>query len=205
MESMIRVWGLTGLMGSGKSAALAILKGRGHPVLDADEVSRWVVDPTREEGREGLIAVRANFGDAVIAPDGGLDRAGLRKIISADPHARVRLEKLLHPRILQRMEREIAAWAAQGHKLGFVEGVRLIESGYLDRLAGLIVVQSEAASRLGRVRVRDGLTDHEIEALMATQDGAFMARHATVVWNNDGALQELEAQVDAFLRQEAAR
>lgn len=201
----IRVWGLTGLIGSGKSAALAILRQHACPTLDADWVARQVVDPSRPEGRQGLAAVKATFGDTVLASDGGLDRAALRAVIARDPAKRDLLEGLLHPLILEGIEREIQAWSTAGERLGVIEGTRLIEAGYAQRLAGLIVVSSEAARRLERVRLRDGIAEREVQAISALQNGELMLSQADVVWTNDGNLAALEAQVVAFLKKEGGR
>jgi len=198
----IRVWGLTGLIGSGKSLALEMLKRKGCPAIDADEVSRWVVDPSRDEGTEGLSRVRLAFGEEVFLADGSIDRAKLRLVIAGDNVQRNRLEQILHPLILGRVEKEIRGWEAQGFSLGVIEGTRLIEAGYLSRLAGLIVVTSDAARRLERVRARDGMADRDIEALGALQDGELMLAKARLVWINDAEPSVLEAQVDAFLATE---
>ncbi len=187
-------------MGAGKSVALEILKGRGYPVADADQASREVVDASTPEGRAAVQELVRAFGADVGNEDGSLDRAALRSIVARDESRRLHLEALLHPLIRSHVLARTSTWAKSGARLGFVEGTRLIESGFVDRATGLIVVAAPQAQRLERVRLRNpSQPASELRALMETQDEDLMRRHARYVWENGGTRADLEKQIDAFL------
>ena len=101
------VLGLTGGIACGKSYVARLLRQRGIPVLDADAISRSLTAP----GGEALPAVRAAFGDQVFDGD-TLNRRALGEVVFADPAARKRLEGILHPLIISRMQRETEASGA---------------------------------------------------------------------------------------------
>jgi len=95
----VRIIGLTGGIGTGKSTVAAMLAARGAAVVDADRIAREVVEP----GTAGLEAVAGAFGPEVVTASGALDRARLAAIVFADPESRLRLEALTHPLILARI------------------------------------------------------------------------------------------------------
>lgn len=97
--------GLTGGIGSGKSAAASRFAELGVPVIDTDVIAHELTRP----GRPALDAIRASFGDAVMAADGSLDRPELRRRVFADPAARRQLEAILHPLILHEVKARLAA------------------------------------------------------------------------------------------------
>src|SRR5688500_19174498 len=99
--------GLTGGIGSGKSTVSALLAARGAVVVDADLIAREVV----EAGTPGLAAVVEAFGPAVLTPDGALDRPALAAIVFSDPHARARLDAIVHP-LVRRRSAELVGAAA---------------------------------------------------------------------------------------------
>ena len=196
----MQLWGVTGVMGSGKSQALGFLKARSCPVIDTDEVSRQVVDPNEPEGPSTLLEIQKQLGEKCVLPNGTLDRSRLRQLIASSSTVRGQLEKLLHPKILAR----VLNWSAQHSKsaLGFVEGTRLIESGLTTQLKGLIVVTAPEELRVARIVARDHSTPALARALLATQNEALMKNHATVLWDNSSTQQALEQQIDAFLNKE---
>ncbi|HEY8380368.1 MAG TPA: dephospho-CoA kinase, partial [Nannocystis sp.] len=111
------VYGLTGGIGSGKSAAAQIFEECGIPVVSADELSRIVVTP----GSEGLGAVVAAFGEGVLDEHGELNRRKLGAIVFKDPAQRQKLESILHPRIRDRFQDVLATLAAARHNLVIYE------------------------------------------------------------------------------------
>ncbi len=92
--------GLTGALGAGKSAVGRLFEGWGARRIDADEMAREVVRP----GRHAFERIRATWGEGVLAPDGSLDRAALRRIVTGDPGARRELEDIVHPAVLELLE-----------------------------------------------------------------------------------------------------
>ena len=119
---MLRV-GLTGGIGSGKSTAARRFTERGAVLVDSDVLAREVVAP----GTPGLAEIVGAFGPGVLAPDGGLDRPALAAIVFDDPHARARLNGIVHPRVRDRTE-ELVASAA--HDAIVVQDVPLlVETG----------------------------------------------------------------------------
>src|SRR2546421_2736206 len=101
----MRVLGLTGGIGSGKSLVAAMFGRLGAEVVDADRLAREVVEP----GQPALTQIVESFGAGILLSDGHLDRAKLGHLVFADPSARVRLNAITHPVILERMRQEIAA------------------------------------------------------------------------------------------------
>jgi dephospho-CoA kinase len=193
--------GLTGGIGSGKSTVADLFAERGIPVVDADEAARAVVAP----GSEGLAEVVARFGEAVLAADGSLDRAALRRRIFQAPEEREALEALLHPRIRAWMEERTAAaegpWVLQVIPL-------LVEKGWADRLDRVLVVEADPAEQVQRAARRDGTEPGEVEAIRASQATPEERRAVAddILRNDDrGALAEGVAQLDAQYRALAAR
>ncbi len=195
MTAGLRLIGLTGGIGTGKSTVGRILVARGFPVIDADELARAAVEP----GTAGLAAVSEAWPEAV-GSDGRLDRRRLGAIVFADAAARARLEGILHPRIVALANERTAALARAGHRLAFYEASLLVETGRHRELDGLIVVDAPEDARIARVHARDGMSPDAVRARMAAQLSMSEKRRvATAVIDNDGDLGALESKVDAVL------
>ncbi len=189
---MLRV-GLTGGIGSGKSAVADLLAAHGAVIVDADQLAREVVEP----GTPGLEAVVAEFGPGVLASDGRLDRAALAGLIFADPQARARLEGIIHPAVRQ--------LAVQRERLAGPEAIvvhmipLLVETGQSEAFDVLVVVDVEPAVQRTRIQQRDGLTDEQIVARLAAQaDRRARLLVADEVIDNGGDRDDLAAQVAAL-------
>jgi len=179
---------LTGGAGAGKSAAAEVLRELGVPVLDTDEVSRELT----RAGSPLLAEIAAALGPDALAPDGGLDRAAVRRRILADAAARRRLEAILHPRIRERVERWIAACRAP---YCVVVVPLLVEAGWTDLADRVLVVDAPEALQRARLRTR-GLSGPEIDAMLRAQaDRGTRLAAADVVIRNDRDLAALEAAV----------
>ena len=190
-----RLIGLTGNIGSGKSSVARLFAARGIPVIDADGLLREVQAP----GQPAHAEIAAAWPEAV-APDGGIDRKRLGRIVFADPAARRRLEAITHPRIQELSRARAVALADAGHELVLYEATLLVESGRHKELDGLIVVTASPATRLARVVARDGLNEDEVQARMRAQmPEEEKVRLATHVIDNDGDLAATEAQVDRII------
>lgn len=195
MTTGLRLIGLTGGIGAGKSTVGRLLAARGFPVIDADELARAAVAP----GTPGLAEVAAAFPDAIDAA-GRLDRGRLGARVFGDPAARARLEAILHPRIAALSKERAAALARAGHRAAFYEASLLVETGRHHEVDGLLVVDAPEALRLARVAARDHVPLDAVRARMAAQlPMSEKRRWATAVIENDGDQAALEAQVDRAL------
>jgi len=191
----VRVWGLTGNIGSGKSSVARLLAARGVPVVDADQIAREVVQPGRPAHRE--IAERF---PGVIGPGGALDRKALAARVFNDPAEREALNRITHPRIAEEVSARLGALAGAGHPLAVYEAALIVENGLHHGLDGLIVVTAPEDAQLARLRLRDGMSEPEARARIAAQlPAADKARLATFVIDNRGSEADLAAQVDRLL------
>lgn len=155
--------GLTGGIGSGKSAVADGFARLGVPVIDTDVIARELTAP----GGEALAAIRARFGDAVFDARGELDRAALRRLAFSDPAARRGLEHLLHPRIRDRVRRRLSALHAP---YAVVVVPLLAETGgWRDLVQRVLLVECPEAERIERVKARSGLEEDEVRAIIAAQ------------------------------------
>lgn len=182
--------GLTGGIGSGKSAAAALLAGHGAVIVDADLLARQAVVP----GSQGLAEIVDQFGASVLTDSGELDRAALGEIVFADPDARARLNAIVHPRV-----RELAAQAEQaaGPEAVVVHVIPLlVETGQQEAFDLVVVVDVDPDRQVRRVGRRDGLSAAQVEARMAAQASREQRLAAAdVVLDNNGSPEELAAQV----------
>ena len=182
--------GLTGGIGSGKSAVAALFAKLGVTVVDTDEVAHELTRP----GGEAIAAIRAAFGAEVIAPDGSLDRGRMRRLAFGDVGARKRLEAILHPLIRaessRRIERARSPYAILVIPL-------LVESGVdRSRTARVLVVDCSETLQIERVMRRSGLPEAEVRAILASQATREQrVAAADDIIDNGGALEALESQV----------
>jgi len=193
----MRLVGLTGGIGSGKSTVAARLAVLGAAVVDADRVAREVVEP----GEPALTELAAYFGEAIIGQDGTLDRPALAAIAFADEASRAALEAITHPRIAERIRSRIADLEAAGVPSGVivVDHPLLVETGQADRFGDLVVVVAAEDRRIRRLVESRGLAEADVRARLRAQATDDERRAvATHVITNDGSLVDLERQVDAL-------
>ena len=192
----LKVFGLTGGIGSGKSTVAQLFAARGVPVVDADALAREVVLP----GTPAHADVAAAWPEVIVADGGTIDRKRLGDLIFADAAARVRLEAILHPRIAAAADARLAALAAEGHRLALYEATLLVESGRWRDFDGLVVVTASTETQTARAMARDGLSRAQAEARLRAQlPTEEKVRVATHVIDNDGTRAATEAQVEALL------
>lgn len=191
MSSRPLVLGLTGGIGSGKSAVAARLAALGASVVDTDEIAHELSAP----GGEAIAALRTVFGDDYIDADGALDRARMRTLVFSDPAAKARLEAIFHPLI--RSVSEARVQAASGPYVVLVVPL-LIESGHwIERCDRVVVVDCPEEIQLARVMARSALSEAEARAIIATQASrAQRGAAAQEVIDNAGDFDSLRAQVD---------
>jgi len=193
----VRIYGLTGNIGSGKSTVARLFTARGVPVVDADLIAREVVMP----GRPALREIARKF-PGVVGPDGALDRKALAARVFNDASERAALNAIVHPRIAEEMGARMSALAAAGRPFAIYEAALIIENGLHRGLDGLIVVTAPEEAQIERLRRREGMTEEEARARIAAQlPAAEKVRQATFVIENHGPEADLAAQVDRVLAQ----
>ncbi len=187
------VVGLTGGIGSGKSAAADEFARLGATVVDADAIARELT----EAGGAALPHIKALFGAAFITKQGAMDRDAMRKRVFSDPAAKQALEQLLHPMIRAEADRRIAA--ATGPYVIYVVPLLIESGGQRDRVQRTLVVDAPESLQAERVRARSGLSDKEIRSIIG-QQAARQARLAAAddVIENSGSLDALRKQVAAL-------
>jgi dephospho-CoA kinase len=182
--------GLTGGVGSGKSAVAKLLAGHGAVVIDADAIAREVVEP----GTPGFAAVVAAFGPEIVGPDGRLDRPALAAIVFAEEARRVELNAIVHPLVGQRTVE--LGQAAPPDAVVVYDIPLLVENNMAAGFDFVIVVQADVATRVARLRAR-GMAEADARDRMAAQANDDQRRAvADAVIDNNGSLDELQAQVD---------
>jgi dephospho-CoA kinase len=192
----LRVFGLTGGIGSGKSTVAARFRARGVPVIDADQLAREVVAP----GSPALAEIADEFGPEVLEPSGALDRKRLAAIVFGNESARQKLNAITHPRVRKLALVRFAELDRAGEPLACYEVPLLVESGLAEALRPLVVVSVPEAVQLARSVARDQSTEAEALARIRAQrplaDKVAIADH---VIDNSGSRDATAAQADAVL------
>ena len=158
------VVGLTGGIGSGKSAVAELFALHGAAVVDTDLIAHELT------GAHGaaMPAIQAAFGSGILLPDGSLDRAMMRRQVFSDPSAKSRLEAILHPMIRQESAARCAAAGSAPYVVLVVP--LLLESGaYRGRVDRILVVDCEESVQIERVKARSGLSADDVRLIMANQ------------------------------------
>jgi dephospho-CoA kinase len=195
----MRVLGLTGGIGSGKSMVAQMFTELGAVVIDADQLAREVVEP----GQPALKEIASTFGPDVLLPDGRLDRPKLAEIIFSEPDKRAKLDAITHPRIRQRMEAQIEAQRS-GPGVLIVDIPLLYENERTNMVEKVIVVWVDAQTQLQRIRQRDGLSAEAARQRITAQMPLDAKRaRADHVIDNRGRRDETQRQVEAIYRRYA--
>ncbi|MEI8406112.1 MULTISPECIES: dephospho-CoA kinase [unclassified Kribbella] len=186
---MLRV-GLTGGIGSGKSAVSSRLAERGAVVIDSDVLAREVV----AKGTDGLAEVVEAFGDGVLTADGELDRPAVGRIVFGDEAARRKLEAIIHPRVRARAA-EIEA-AAPADAVVVHDIPLLVETGQADRFDVVLVVDTPVDVQLERLTTQRGMTETEAKQRIASQASREdRLAAADLVVDNSGTLEDLDRRI----------
>jgi dephospho-CoA kinase len=191
----MRVVGLTGGIGSGKSTVAQLFAERGARVIDADKIGHEVY----RHGTPGWEQVVAAFGREVVAADGAIDRAVLGRKVFADPEARRTLNGIVHPLIGIEIVRQLeAARAASDETPVVIEAALLLDAGWRPLVDLVVVVVTPQARVIERIQRQRGLATADIEARMAAQIGDEQRRRlADIVIENGGDLADLRRAADA--------
>jgi dephospho-CoA kinase len=186
------VVGITGGIGSGKSAVTSRLEQHGITVVDADVVAREVVEP----GTPVLSAIAEHFGENILQPNGALDRAALRKIVFETPAEREWLESVTHPAIREAIAAQLTAATSPYVVLS---SPLLLEAGQSAFAQHVVVVDVPEEVQLSRTCARDNNDEVLVRNIMAAQlPRAERCAGADEVIDNNGSLEALQQTVDAL-------
>lgn len=189
--------GLTGNIGSGKSTVAQLLSERGATIIDADVLARRVV----EVGTPAFEKIVRRWGDQILAPDGVLDRAALRRIVFANHDQLEELNQIVHPEV-ERLRARLVEQARQRGDLVVVCDIPLLfEARMTDRFDRIVLVDANRALRVERLVKDRGLREDEAMDMIAAQMPAELKRaRADFVIDNDGTLAQLDRRVDEVWR-----
>lgn len=190
----MKIYGLTGGSGAGKSAAAQRLTAHGLGWVDADAVYRDLCVP----GSALLDALQAAFGD-ILTPEGALNRPALARLVFSDAAALARLNDLTRPYIWQASQLRFEQLAAQGTNCILYDAPTLFQTGF-DRLCDAVIgVVASRETRIARIMARDGPTRTAAAARIDAQpDSTFYRQKCDFILENDGDLSALDAQIVAL-------
>jgi len=188
----MKVIGLTGGIGSGKSTVSRLLADLGAVVLDADKVGHQAYQPGTETWKE-LVAA---FGEEIVSPDGTIDRKKLGAIVFGDPESLARLNRIVHPRMFDMMKAQIEEHRRQSVSVVVLEAAILLEAGWTPLVDEVWVTVASEPTVVRRAIERTGLPEEQIRARIRSQlSNEEREKAASVVISNDGDLEELRAKV----------
>ena len=181
--------GLTGGIGSGKSAVSDKFKSLGITVVDADVAARTVVEPSQP----ALAEIERHFGSNILNQEGALDRAQLREIMASDSEERVWLESVLHPKIGEQIAKELAESTSP---YTIYVAPLLLETNSQKMCSRVLVVDVPKEIQIQRTAKRDKVSEIQIEKIVAVQmEREERLEKADDVLVNTGTIRELEEQV----------
>jgi dephospho-CoA kinase len=193
----VRSVAVTGNIASGKSTVARLFESWGAGRIDADALTRELQLP----GTPVFQAIVRRFGPSVVAPDGALDRACLRKIILTDPTARTDLNAIVHPAVYIRIGEELAAFRSRDQPVAVVEVPLLFETGAAGRFDQVVLVEApreQIIERLVRIRGLDPETARRFLDAQAPADSA--RERSDFVIRNDGSMEALEREARVVWR-----
>lgn len=189
----MKVIGLTGGMGSGKSTVSQLLSELGANVLDADIVGHQCYQPGTEAWKDVVDA----FGEEIVAPDGSIDRTRLGAIVFGDPEALIRLNQIMHPRMYDMMADQIEEYRLGGVEVVVLEAAILFEADWTPLVDEIWVTVASEPTVVQRVRERTDLPEEQIRSRIRSQlSNEERKGKADLVISNDGGLDELREKVE---------
>ena len=188
----MKVIGLTGGIGSGKSTVSQFLTELGAVILNTDEVGHEAFKPDTELWRQ----VVAAFGRQIVTPDGNIDRKKLGNIVFGNAESLSRLNQIMHPRMYALVKAQLEEYRQQGTRVVVLEAPLLLEAGWTSLADEVWVTTTPEATVLKRLEGRTGLSQTESLARIRSQlSSAERVKHADVVINTDCGLYELRSKV----------
>ncbi|MGN0659831.1 MAG: dephospho-CoA kinase [Emergencia sp.] len=199
----MRVIGLTGGIGAGKSTVSDYLREKGYTVIDADRIAHEIT----EKGSPVLEQIRDVFGSCMFCPDGTLDRKRMASMVFSDDRAREKLEEITTKQVISISEERLQQYRLAGdRKVVFLDAPLLFETG-ADRLTDLVwLVTAELSVRVSRVMERDETDEASVLARISAQmDAGEKEARADEVIDNSKGKEELYQRVEGLLKEYAER
>ena len=188
----MKIIGLTGGIGSGKTSVAAKLRALGARVFDADEAAKNAVLP----GTEGFFKVVETFGPQIVDADGKLNRTALAEIVFNDKAALKRLEEIIHSYVWQETDKFLKECQQSGQRAAILDIPLLIECGWHQKVDEVWLVVLPVEKQIMRTMERSGMTAEAVQARIAAQMPLDQKKkYATLVIDNSGAWEETEKQV----------
>lgn len=198
----MKIIGLTGGTGSGKSTVSKFLAHLGAVVIDADKVGHEVFKPGTKAWQEVVDA----FGQGIISADGTIDRRKLGEIVFSNPGARAKLNQVMHPLIYEQVKSRMEEYGRKGAAIIIVEAPLLLEVGWKSLVDEVWVTSASEATVIKRLKEQKGLSEAQSLARIRAQlTDEERIRQADVVIDTDCALDELKERVEALWRKLRSR
>ncbi|MGB9839850.1 dephospho-CoA kinase [Thermovenabulum sp.] len=195
----MKVIGLTGGIASGKSTVSGILREKGAYIIDADEISKALVEP----GKPAYLEIVKHFGQEILNEDGSLRRKKLGRIVFADKEKLALLNKITHPKIVEEIKRRLEEAARRNERVVVIDAALLIELGLYKMVEEVWLVTIDEKTQLERLLKRDSFLDEKeakdrIRAQMPQEE---KVKYATRIINNSGDFSQLLKQVEEYWRE----
>jgi dephospho-CoA kinase len=188
--------GLTGGIATGKSTVTGMLRERGIPVIDADQIAREVVEP----GKPAYMAIVRHFGSDILLPDGQIDRKKLGEIVFSDEAKRQKLNAIVHPEVRRVMRQEAEAAEKNGAEIVFMDIPLLYESKLQYMVEKIAVVYAPPDMQLARMMERDELDEEQAQKRLRAQFPIDQKKQeADFLIDNSHTREETERQVEVLL------
>lgn len=192
----MRVFGLTGGIGTGKSTVARMFRREGLAVVDADRIAREITAP----GSPACDAIVRRFGREILLAGGRIDRGKLGDIVFSDAGKRAELEAITHPGIARGIAAELRRLESKGRGIVIVEAALIHETGRRARFEAVIAVRCDRDRQVRRLVERDGISEEQVLRRIAAQmDADEKARASEHVIDNSGDLSSTRAQVRALV------
>ena len=192
----MKIIGITGRSGCGKSSATNFLARQGYPCIDADRIARDVLLP----GSPCLEKLQAYFGQDILEADGTLKRRLLADRAFATPEGTRVLTEITQPEILQRIEERLRQAQASGAGMAFVDGAVIVGTPFESRCDALVLITAPYETSVQRICARDGISPEMARRRLDAQTSLDTLRAAaTIEIVNDGIAEQLESKVEAYL------
>ncbi len=194
----MKIIGITGGSGAGKTTVLNVLREFGACVIDCDQVYHRLL-----AGSEPLLReLRDRFGHTVFTQGGALDRKALGTVVFHDPKALLELNAITHKHVVAEVDRQLAQAEEQGRPAAAVDAIALLESGLADRCHVTVAVTAPVEARVERLMAREGIpADYARSRIAAQKDDGFFRTHCDYILHNDGGPEQCRGQARALFEE----
>lgn len=189
----MKVIGLTGNIGSGKSTVSLLFKELGAEIIDADQVARDVV----QQGKPALKEIAQLFGKGILNSDGSLNRKHVAEIVFSSDEKREQLNSIIHPAIFKRITDDLEEYKKAGADMVILEAALILEKkGLIKLIDNLVVVSIDKETQIKRLLKRGDLSVEQINARIKSQlSNSEKIKHADYIIDNNGKLENTREQV----------